>query len=102
MSQPEASSNRPDSILEALDKNINDAFETLSVRLYKASPGLLVFGNLIQWILCYLRKELAFTHNYIMFNVLIVAHKICFDYFHPPGQSRSSNPSASSTADREL
>jgi hypothetical protein len=68
MSQPEASSNRPDSIFEALGKNINDAFATLFVRLHKASLGLMIFGNLIPLIFSMLAGEVVYMHKQIMFN----------------------------------
>jgi hypothetical protein len=68
MSQPEASSNPPDSIFEALGKTINDAFETLSVRLHEASLGLWIFGNLIPLILSILAGEVVYMHKQIMFN----------------------------------
>jgi hypothetical protein len=85
MSQPEASSNRP----------------TLSAQLYKASPGLFIFGNLISLVSWYFGREDVFTHNQIMFNIFLVIHTICFKYLPPPGQSHSSSPNASSTTDRE-
>lgn len=96
MSQTEALSKRPDDIFEALSKKVNDTFETLSAQLDKASVGLLIFGNLLSLIL----RGAVFTHNQIMFNMLLVVHMICFRYLHPPGQSHSSKPSTSSTTDR--
>jgi hypothetical protein len=91
MPQPGASSNRPEDILE-----------TFSALLYKASPGLVIFGNLISLVRMYFEGEAVFTHNHIMFNILIVVHAICFNCLRSTGQSQSSNPSTPSTTDREL
>lgn len=103
MSQPETSSNRPDNIFEAPSKNVNDAFETLSLtsRVYKASLGLLIFGNLLPLVPLIFGGEAVFTKTYLEFNILLVMHTICLKCLSTPGQSHSSSPSASSTTDRE-
>ena len=91
MSQPGASSNRRE-----------DIFGTFSALLYKASPGLFIFGNLMSLVRMYFEGEAVFTHDHIMFNILIVVHAILFNYLRSPGQSQSGNPSTPSTTDRQL
>lgn len=97
MSQSETLSKRPDDIFETLSKKVDDTSGTLSARLDKASVGLLIFGNLLSLIL----RGAVFTHNQIMFNMLLVVHMICFRYLRSPGQSHPSKPGTSSTTDRE-
>jgi hypothetical protein len=91
----EALSRRPDDIFEALIKGSNDFFETLSERLDKASPGLLTFGNLLSLIL----RGAVFTHNQIMFN-LLVAHMVRYRWLAPFGRSHLSKSSTAYAMDR--
>lgn len=79
MSASEASHQRPDDGFETIMKDNDDIFQVFSDRLDKASPKLLVFGNLLSLVL----RGAVFTWNQFWFDCLIIVRMLLYRYCKP-------------------